>query len=90
MVERYNPGVGGTGPAMFATDKGEWVRYSDYQALENRCAELERSLKLCQSTLAAMVRPEVEATGAGIMNAYAQCIEAESKARAALAGKEGE
>ena len=46
--------------------------------------EMFEALRHCQKVLAAMVSPDATVTGAGIMSAFAQCVEAESKARATL------
>ena len=48
--------------------------------------QLVEALEVAQKTLAILINPEAneKATGAGIINAFAQCTEAEAKARAAL------
>ena len=48
--------------------------------------QLVEALEVAQKTLAILINPEAneKATGAGIINAFARCTEAEAKARAAL------
>ena len=44
MVQRY--GFDALGEAFMKQDDGRYVFYSDYAALEKRCGELERQLKV--------------------------------------------
>lgn len=48
--------------------------------------EMAEALEVAQKTLAILINPEAneKATGASIINAFAQCTEAEAKASAAL------
>lgn len=46
-------------------------------------AELEGTLSHCQRILAHLSRPDADASGPSIVNAWAECVRAESRARAA-------
>lgn len=62
MVERYEPELVGTREDyadMIVVDSGDYVSYSDYEALEARCRELEdESLKDGQKWLAEKFRAD--------------------------------